>query len=52
MLGTPLAFQGDPGKGCERPREAGVRNRGFLVVVLVREAAGLNVSFVLPCPRH
>lgn len=27
--GMPLAFQGDPGKGCERPREAGIRSRGL-----------------------
>lgn len=27
---TPLAFQGDPGEGCESPREAGIGNGGIV----------------------
>lgn len=27
--GMPLAFQGDPGKGCDSPREVGIGNGGF-----------------------
>lgn len=46
--GTPLAFQGDPGKGCESPREVELK-RGDLLV-LAGEASELNVSFVPPSP--
>lgn len=46
--GTPLAFQGDPGKGCESPREVELKTGDLLV--LAGEAAELNVSFVPPSP--
>lgn len=50
MLGTSLAFQGDPGKGCESPREAEIGNGGGAVWFCPEKATELNVSFVLLCP--
>lgn len=48
LPGTPLASQGDPGKGCESPREVELKTGDLLV--LAGEAAELNVSFVPPSP--
>lgn len=48
MPGTPLTFQGDPGKGCESPREVELKT-GYLLV-LAGQAAEINVSFVPPSP--
>lgn len=45
---TPLAFQGDPGKGYESPREVELKTRDLLV--LARDATELNMSFVPPSP--
>lgn len=48
MPGTPLTFQGDPGEGCESPREVELKAGDLLV--LAGQAAELNVSFVPPSP--